>query len=336
MATAAYFTRIGHSVILCDTPEHTEDYEAIRSQKGILLRGGSGRSGCAMPELTQDFDAALQADRVLLCVPHNRHEEISALCAARARSGQVFLFCPGNFGSFYLRRQLDALGKTDTMVGELSGNLWACRRTAPGEVIVAGPLKTARIAALPSADTEALIWAIADFLPAKAGKNVLEVSLNSPNVISHLAGATLNATLIDKMGENFAFFRDGLGQTAIACFNVLENERNALFETLEFESYNPPSERLMCKLMDRSCREMDIFRNLDGPSSFAHRYVSEDAACGVAMLVGLGRMARVPMPLTEAFLSICSAINCTDYEKNGRTPKNMDLANDISALIASL
>lgn len=336
MATAAYFTRIGFPVILCDTPEHTEDYDTIQKQQGILLRGGSGQSGCAMPELTRDFSRAMQADRVLLCVPHSRHEEISALCAPLARPGQVLLFCPGNFGSFSLRRRLDALGKKSTIVGELSGNLWACRRTAPGEVIVADPLKVARVAALPAADTPALIDALADFLPAKAGKNVMEVSLNSPNVISHLAGAVLNGTLVEKMGENFAFFRDGLGQTAITCFNALEQERNALFAALGFDVYSPPSEGLMRKLLDKSCRDMDLFRNLDGPSSFAHRYVSEDAACGVAMLVGLGRIAQVPMPLTQAFLTICSTINHDDYEKTGRTPKNLGLPDTLPELLACL
>lgn len=336
MATAAYFAKLGYPVVLCDTPEHTEDFPQIRRQGGILLRGGSGQCGCAMPELTENFEQALRADRVLLCVPHNRHEEISRLCAPLARPGQVFLFSPGNFGSFFLRNKLDALGKTDTLVGELAGNLWACRRTAPAEVIVSGPLKTAHVAALPSGQTDALIRALSDFLPAKAGKNVLEVSLNSPNVISHLAGAVLNGTQIERMGERFAFFRDGLGETAIGLFSALEKERAALFAALGFSEYSPPSEGLMRRLLDTSCHDVDIFRSLDGPSSFAHRYVSEDASCGVAMLVSLGEACGVSMPLTEAFLRICGAINGTDYLQTGRTLRNLALPSDVSELMRTL
>ena len=322
MATAAYFTLNGCSVTLCDTVEQAIDFEIIRKQNGIILRGGSGKTGCVLPEkMTNDFAEALEgADRIVICTSAGRHKEIAGIIAPLAKSGQIFLLSPGNFGAFLLRKELDRLGKQDVIVAELCGNFWACRRTAPGEVLIAMPLKEGTIAALPAKDTQRVIDSFREIMALKAGKNVLEVSLNSPNVISHVAGAVLNATQVERKAEAFAFFQDGLSETVIQTFIQLEAERAAVMKKLGLSVYAASSEGLMRKLMDPECPPaLHHFRGLDGPSSFAHRYVSEDAACGVAMIVSIGRAYGVPTPLTGAYLTIAESINQEDYLRNGRT-----------------
>lgn len=328
MATAAWLTMAGCRVTLCDTPEQAADFDRIRAQNGIILRGGSGKTGCALPyKLTHDFEEALKGARcVIICTSAGRHEEIAERVAPLAQNGQVFLLNPGNFGSFGLRRRLDALGRKDVAVAELCGCLWACRRTAPGEVLVAMPAKEGTVAALPASDTGKVIEAFDGIWKLNPGKNVLEVSLNSPNVISHVAGAVLNATPVEKKGEQFAFFMDGLSETVIQTFVLLEAERKAVMDALGLRLYGASSEGLMRKLMAPDCpAALHCFRALDGPSSFAHRYVSEDAACGVAMIVALGQEYGVPTPLTHAYLTIAGSINREDYLRTGRTPENLGL-----------
>lgn len=340
MSTAAYLTLSGCRVTLCDTPEQAVDFDVIRKQNGILLRGGSGKTGCALPyKLTYDFAEALQdSDCVIVCTSAGRHKEIAERIAPLAQSRQSFLLSPGNFGSFVFRRLLDAHGKQDIAVAELCGNLWACRRTAPGEVLIAMPLKEGTIAALPSVNTQKVIGAFQGILALKPGRNVLEISLNSPNVISHVAGAVLNATQLERKGADFAFFQDGLSETVIQTFIQLEAEREAVLNKLGLSVYGASSEGLMRKLMDPNCPEaLCYFRSLDGPSSFSHRYVSEDAACGVAMIVSLGKQYQVPTPLTEAYLTIAQSINQENYLKTGRTLETVGLANLMTEeLLASL
>lgn len=329
MATAAYLTLCGCRVTLCDAESQAADFEQIRMQNGIILRGGSGKTGCAMPwKLTTDFGEALSdASAVLVCCSASRHEELAEVCAAFARSGQVLLLSPGNFGSFVFRKKLDEAGKEDVAVAELSGNIWACRRTAPGETLIALPFRKGTVAALPVCDTERVMEAFEDIFVLEAGKNVLEVSLNSPNVISHVGGAVLNAVQVEKLGETFAFFQDGLSESVIHSFVALEAERNAVLECLGLQVYAASSEGLMRKLMkDDKDPVFSFFRALDGPSGFSHRYVAEDAACGVSMLVSLGRQYGVATPLTQAFLTIAGSINETDYMQNGYTLEQLGLA----------
>jgi len=329
MATAAYLALKGWEVSLWDTPEQSADFEVIRQQGGILLWGGSGLTGCAMPRLTNDLAQALEGTRrVIVCTSAARHRRLAEQIAPLAGPGQLFLLGPGNFGSFFLRRELDALGKEKVAVAELCGCLWACRRTAPGETLAATPLKPKlKAAALPARDTAKVVEGFRDLLPLEPGTNVLEVSLNSPNVISHVAGAVLNAGGIERKGNAFAFFLDGLGESSIRCFGALERERNAVMEKLGLAVYNPSSEGFMRTLLDRGSHpELDLFRSLDGPSSFSHRYVSEDAACGTAMLVSLGKEYGVPMPVTEAFLTIAGLLGGRDYVRDGRTLENLGIA----------
>lgn len=340
MATAAYFSIGGCDVTLCDEAEQSADFDVIRRQGGILLRGASGRTGCAMPaRLTCDFQEALEdADRILVCTSAARHKQIADRIAPLARPGQIFLLSPGNFGSFLFRQALQEQGKQETVVAELCGNLWACRRTAPAEVLIAMPMKEGVVSALPAKNTARVIAAFRDILPLREGKNVLEVSMNSPNVISHVAGAVMNATQIERAGEQFAFFRDGLGESVIQSFVGLEQERNAVMEKLGLSVYGASSETLMRTLMQPDCpKALRYFKTLDGPSGFSHRYVSEDASCGVAMIVSLGREYHIPTPLTEAFLAIAQWINHTDYVQNGCSLKNIGLSDlTVEQLMARL
>ncbi len=328
MSTAAWLKSQGWETTLCDTPEQSE-FDAIKKQKGIILRGNTGSNGCHMPDrLTYDFAEALSdTDRVIICTSAGRHKEIAERVAPLAREGQAFLISPGNFGSFLFREELEKQGKTGVYVAELSGNLWACRSHASGEVLVASPLKPAlKMAALPACDTENVIRIFDGVLPLEGAGHVLEASLNSPNVVSHVAGAIVNAVDIERKGKEFAFFLDGMGETTLKCFGAVEKERNAVLETLGMEIYSPSSEGFMRTLMDRSShRELDLFRELDGPSDFAHRYVSEDAACGMAMLVSLGKAYKVPVSFCEALLVMARAINGEDYLVSGRTLENLGL-----------
>lgn len=319
MATAAYYTLSGWEVILCDFFEQAGDFEAIIKQNGILLRGMSGRNGCAMPAmLTHDFEEAMQNEHIIVCTSTGRHSEIVSVCAPYISEGSYILFSPGNFGSLWMKKELKRLGKENIVTADLSGNIWACRRTGPGEVLVALPLSTKRLAAYPACDTNKAIEVFSHLLQLNPATNILEAALNSPNVISHVIGALLNAVQIEHMGQEFALFQHGLGEVYINCMSVLEQERNAIMTAIGMNVYSPDSSQFSRALMDtKNHRELDLFRKLDGPSSFSHRYVNEDAACGLSLLVSIGKEYGVPTPVNEAVLALASAINNVDYKNTG-------------------
>lgn len=328
MATAAWLTSLGHAVTLCDTPEQAEDFDAIKAQGGILLDGALADSKPHMPaRLTTDFAGAADgADVILICVSAQRQLEILPLLAPHTNDGQLILLIPGNMGSVYYRRELDALGKRDVVVAEMCGNLWACRRAAPGHTLVAMPAGAKFIAAYPDTDTSKATAALEGVLEVKPAANIIEVTLNSPNIITHVAGTILNAVQIEKKGDDFALFMDGLSESYITCTNRVEAERNGLLDKMGLHVLGDPCEGLHRTLMkDEVPPALAYFKKLEGPSSFSHRYVAEDAACGLALMVSLAHLFDVPAPFTESCLLIAGVINGTDYLQTGRTAQNLEL-----------
>lgn len=337
MATAAYLISKGVAVTICD--EQTEDFPAIEKQGGIIARGNAMRGTFRPDALTDNFEEAIRsADTVIVCTSTGRHPNITDRCAAYAAAGQLFLFNPGNLGALMLRQKLERAGIRGVLCADTSGSFWACRRTGAGEVVVAMPLNAAKpVAASPAADTPAALERLAPLFPVCSAANVFEAALNSPNVVSHVGGAILNAIPIERAGKDYVFYLHGLGEPVFTLNEGLERERNAVMEALGLKVYKPSGNGFMRMIMDRSSHpELDCFRSLDGPSSFAHRYVSEDAACGVSLLIALAQLVGISVPLTTATAVIAGCLNSTDYIANGYSPAYFGLEGSAEEILAAI
>ncbi|MBQ9931450.1 MAG: NAD/NADP octopine/nopaline dehydrogenase family protein [Firmicutes bacterium] len=328
MATAAYLSKLGNSVTLCDTVEQAADFADITAQGGIFLAGAlKDDAPVAIDCLTNDFGAAIKSSPlVLICCSAGRHKEVIELVAPELEEGQAVLFVPGNMGSFLLQKALQKLNKKNIITAEMSGSLWACRRRAPGKVLVALPPAPKKIAAYPTKETPAAVEAFSVLFPVEACENVMEATLNSPNVVSHVGGSILNAVQIEKRGDDFAMFQEGLSEVFIKCMRELGKERLAVLEGVGLTFFGKDDEPLFRMLMGEPPAQFADFKALEGPSSLSHRYVSEDAGCGVALLVSLAKAYGVSVPLSENFLNIAGFVNDTDYMAEGYTLENLGLS----------
>jgi opine dehydrogenase len=57
-----------------------------------------------------------------------------------------------------------------------------------------------------------------------------------------------------------------------------------------------------------------------------HRYINEDAPTCVSLMISLGKLAGVPMLLSEALVRVASVLNGVDYYGQGRTLENLGLS----------
>ena len=318
--TAAYLTGKGYDVILCDREEQCrEDFEII-ARAGIAVEGPGLVSGLRPAVLTYDIANAMEADRVLVCVSGGRQEETAAWMAPYVRADHNILLMPGNLGSVVCYREFQAKGAACGLVAELAECLWACRRLGAGRYVSAMPLGQRRIAAFPSSDTPEALKVFGNLFPLKAGANLVENCLNSPNVLTHLPGTLLNLGGIAQRGEEFALFVDGLSDAYIRCLELLEAERNEVLKALGMECYAASVRPLLLMLKNpEEHPDLEAFRNLTGPNSLNHRYINEDAACGVALLVSSARKCHIEVPVTEALLTLAGQLTGKDFYHFGRT-----------------
>lgn len=325
---AAWLTGQGFQVTLCDLKEHSFEFNRIRAQGGIRITGVMETDAPVMPcRMTCDFEETFREnDTIVVCAPAQRHEALAESSGPYIRREHAVLISPGNLGSVFFRKY----APEGAVTGECCGNIWTCRRTGEGTYLVAMPLKPLTVSAYPSGDTEKLIERFSFCFELQPGKNILETTLNSPNVASHLPGTILNAVAIEK-NPGFCLFQDGLGPVLAECIEAVETEIDAVFEKTGLRRYAPHSKGLLGMLMEmedapEKYPQFQLFRSLDGPSSFRHRYLTEDAECGAALLVSLGDLVGAPVENMRAFLRIAGLLNQTDYLRNGRTLENMGLA----------
>ena len=331
MVTAAWLLQNGCEVVVWDTEAQSEeDFAQIRAH-GLTIDGPGFEALQTLSEMTHDMAEAMCAERIVVCVSSGRQQVVAEEMAPHVRAEQNILLAPGNLGSVVFYRVFQAHGVMPSVLAELAECLWACRKVGEGRYVSAMPPSTKRIAALPSSDTDKALAAYSDLFSLSAGRNILENSLNSPNVISHVAGTLLNLGGIAEKGSDFALFEHGMSDGYLRCMALLEQERDAVLAASGLESFAKPVAPLMMLLQDTLHHpEMAAFRSLKGPDSVHHRFIEEDAACGVAMLHSLAQKYQVDIPVTAALLTLAGKLTDEDYAQNGRT---IDWLGDEASLV---
>ena len=320
MVTAAWLLQHGHEVIVCDTEAQSKaDFAQIR-ENGLHVDGSGFEKLDRIPIMTHRIEEAMGADCVIVCVSSGRQQAVAEWMAPYLRKEQSLLLVPGNFGSVVFQRVFQERGVHCAILAELAECLWACRKRGAGRYISAMPPGIKRIAALPSTETEKAFEYFSEFFALQQGRNILENSLNSPNVISHVAGTLLNLGGIAEKGAEFALFAHGMSAGYLHCMALLEEERDKVLAAADLASFAKSVSSLMALLQDIEHHpEMLAFRSLAGPDNLYHRFITEDASCGVAMLCSLAQKYAVDIPVTAALLTLASKLTDADYMQSGRT-----------------
>ncbi len=326
-AAAAFFTLRGFEVRLYDDERYRERFEAIRRNGGILLRGKARGLAKVHTLTTQPAEAISGAEVIFVNVVAARHGEVARVIAPYLCDGQHVVICPGNLGSFVFRQVFRQMGMDkDVTVSELEGNLFPCRLTGEAEAKIGLPFGAKGIAALPAADTPRVIAALEGVMELYPNKNVFDCAMNSTNFVMHLGATLLSATRIHQRGASFNMFKEGLAPQAVACSRKIEQERRAVMAAMALSPHADPLAFMESLISPKADAELADFISLDGPSSTAHRYITEDALCSAAFCVSAGRRLGISCPVLEAFLTIAGTINGTDYLTAGRTLENLGFA----------
>ena len=328
LAAAADLTLAGCRVTLYEQPEFARNLKIIADRGGITLTGAARTGTAKIDRITTDIGEAVHNSEVLLvAVVAGRHEEVARLCVPFLKEGQTIVISPGNAGSLVFANTLKKQkAPKNIRVSDLEGNLYPCRITKPAEVVIALPFKPKHIAAFPARETTTVMDALAPFYATKPATNVLEASLNSPNVVIHLAASLLNVGAIEQAGGQYYLFKSGLTPSVLDCVEMVHAEKAEVFRVLGYTDRSPLDH--LRKVANQSgYPELDLFRGLIGPTSVTHRYITEDASTGLSLLISLGEMIDVPVTITKALVNVASAINRVDYFHDGRSIKNLGVPN---------
>lgn len=329
---AADLSRRGFDAILCEEPGHQDALAPALAAGGVHVSGALP-AGFVAARVGLDFDAEVSRAGVLLvAVVATRHESLAGRLRTLLRPGQTVVIAPDNGGSLVFARAFREHGvKADVLIGGMGGNYFPCRLIGPASVFVGMPPGQKKIAAFPAQATDRLIRELAGLFDWSPAANVLEMALATPNIPNHLAGAILNTGAVEFADGRFNLFRHGLSPSVVRCIEAVAAERNAVLAKLGYAQIHSPMLRKIASLDAHP--ELDMFRDLAGPPSMTHRYISEDAQTGVSLMVSLGRLLGAPTPVSSSLLTIASIINGVDYHAQGRTCQALGITGTTAAAI---
>ena len=308
----------GEDVILCDEKEEFgEEFDIIQT-KGHLIQGPEFYNQYVPVKVTGYISHAMEAEVIFVCVSALRQEKIANWMKPYVKIKHCIFIMPGNLGALCFYRLFKDEGIEYNILAEISECFWACRKIGLGKVVSALPLSEKKVNSVPNEKTKEAVTLLKQWFPVVQGNHVIENMLNSPNVLTHLSGTILNIGEIERRKHNYALFLDGLNNIYLDCLEILENERKKVLDAYDMMSYGVPMRAFFEKIEEENQTDLwRCFKTLSGPDGINHRYVTEDAMCGVALLVSMGKKRQICIPVTEALLILAFSKN--DYVMTGRT-----------------
>lgn len=336
-AIAGHMTLLGHEVRLYSRWER--DFEAIASTGGIELSGDvEGRAG--KPLLTTDLEAAVkEADTIIVAAPAFAHAYLSEQLAALLEPEQLVVFQPSVLGSaLELAKHFASAGRPACLIAETATSLYTCRLRGPAKVYIGAIKQAVPLATIPHTACQAALARLGPYFGDRyvAGTDTLSVGLGNCNAIYHVPPAVLNIKTVedsDKLPQHT------LVTPRIAeVINALDEERLSLAEALGVKThsfwqflataYGVTEGTYVERIVQGYGRQA-----FPEPDSLTHRYFTEDIPFGLVTWSSLARQIGLPMPLTDAFISIGAILCDADFEATGRTARVLGLAGGSAASI---
>lgn len=338
-ALAAYLATMGCEVRLFDHPNFKANIDGINRKGGhVELVGAVQRVGKVAVATTDIREAVPGADVIMIVVPAFAQETMIRMAVPYLAGGQVIVLLPGNFGSFRARSILRGMGvEWPIAIAETNSIPFACRQVEPGLVDVFGMKTYLEIAALPAADTPRLLRELARCFPIELvpAQNVLKIAFTNFNMLVHCPTAVLNAGWIENADGNFDFYGEGISESVCRVIECMDRERIAIGTSLGLDllpfarwwkgvyQIDIASDRLRDVIL---ASKVHSGRASTAPTSLRQRYITEDVPYLLVPVVGLGKLTGTPAPIMSSVITLASALNETDYMREGRRLETLGLA----------
>ncbi|WP_026820011.1 NAD/NADP-dependent octopine/nopaline dehydrogenase family protein [Arthrobacter castelli] len=333
-AIAGFLALSGYQVNLWN---RDDDEEVNRWLKPISDRGGLEVQGviegfAPIQEVTTDIGAAISgADVILVNTTTDAYQSVGSQLAPHISSSQrLILMASGTLGTIDMWQGLITGGFTgDLLIGETSTTVFGSRATDPATVRIGGRKDGVEIASLPSGRADVFDVLLPEF-SFVAVDDVLRSAFNNMGPALHVVPMVLNAGRVEAQGGKFLYYVDGITPSIAAVIQQFDKERLAVARAFGYES-TTLSDYLTQTV---SAPEGSLYESIQGCAMYAkssspehlnHRFLWEDTFAGVVPLLSLAEIATVPVPISNALITMSSALLGRDFRDLGRTARNLNL-----------
>ena len=316
LANAVLLTNRGHRVTMWSALKH--EVQGLAAAGAVTGEGIV--AGVAPVEAEADVGRAVKgADVVVIATPAFAHPPIMAACAPHVRAGQPVVIHPVTGGSsLLLSRRLCQRG-VRTPIVDLSTSLMTARRKDTSTVQILSLKDLIDVAALPAAEGPAGLALCQELYGERFAlqDNVLTISMDNHNPVYHVPPFVCNLSRVEK-AEDWIIWPN-ITPGVAAFIKALDRERMAVIDAYGLQGRTVEDYfHIAFGVPKRDLVDMfgDVEKKLNGPvgpQTFEHRFILEDMPYALVFFLALGRVASVPMPVTDACVTTTSAIFSRDF-----------------------
>ena len=311
----------------------------------IVVKDFRGRRQARPALITSNIEEAADGATLILCpAPATAHADIAQALAPHLADGQTVFLTPGTFGSMMFATAMrDAGNRAEIAFAETGTLPWLTRKHGPHEIAITIRAKRLPTGVFPAQLSRSALETISAAFPGviEACGDALSAALMNAGPIIHPPLIIMNAAPLEHF-DRWDIHKEGTQTAVRRVTDALDAERIAVRETL---GYGPPH----FPLANHYAREGEEWMYGRGSHDkltnsgdwrekivlTQHRYMREDVALGLSLLVSVGQLAQVPTPLASAFLSIGGAI-CGEDFASSRTLASVGLGHLDRAQIQEL
>ena len=324
VAMAAHIATCGALVNIFD--KFPASLEGLKNADGIFYEDGEKKEFVQLKKITESVKEAIEGCKLIMVVtPAFAHEEIARSCAEHLVDGQIIVLNPGRTGGameFYKTiREINPDVKVS--VAEAQTLIYACRRKDAAGVVIHGTKKTVSLAAIPSRNTECVLFEVNKYYPQfTAAENVLETSLLNIGAIFHPTPSILNMGRIECQ-DDFKYYIEGITPSIAKILEKLDSERVRIAKMLDVKTlttkewlkavYDVESEDIYSTIQMN-----EVYANIGAPKEANTRYITEDIPMSLLPLAELGKLVGVATPTMDEIIDLASAMHNKNYRKEGR------------------
>lgn len=151
-------------------------------------------------------------------------------------------------------------------------------------------------------------------------------------MLLHCPAVILNTGWIEATNGNFSIYREGISDSVGKVIEAMDEERLKIAGKYNLdcrpilEIWQKDYGVIGNTVKEAASASVHSTVKKDAPPSLKARYITEDVPYLLVPLVCFARKANVPTPIIDSIISLSSAINGTDYMKEGRNLARMGLA----------
>ncbi|WP_149756409.1 NAD/NADP octopine/nopaline dehydrogenase family protein [Roseivivax sediminis] len=285
-------------------------------------------------DTTDDLGRALDGAEVILApMPAFAQADLADALAPHLVDGQVIYLSPGSFGAWIMLERIRAAGcSADVALCETGTLPWLCRKQGEAEVRITTRASRLPTGVLPARLTDMALEKLGQVYPGAIERceDALSGALMNAGPIIHPPLILMNAGPIQHF-DKWDIHNEGTQPAIRSVHDALDAERVAVREALGYgaphfplaDHYNTSNWMYGNLAHDKLVGSGDWHEHLDLQT---HRYMTEDIAVGLALLVSVGEWAGVKTPVAAGLLALASAVTGRDWRSEGRTLEALGLA----------